>query len=282
MVECDVGQPRIFPIEASDVSSFIEQIKAKCEVSQPVDVLLYDETFKCYACLESLASLPPGSAKVKLASKFATQSGASSSFVHIRPGELHKQTKIGEGGFKTVFRGTYRHMDVAIAEAKNADPDEDELREFDKELSILADLNAPNIVQLIGGVVEPGHNMAIVTEFMPKGSLYDVLERERATLDEHVKHNILKDICQGLAFLHSSNITHGDMKSLNILITTKYDAKLTDFGLSKFRSEEESVILTQGSECKSYPWIAPEQIQPPFDPYRADVWSMGAVFYEVF
>jgi serine/threonine protein kinase len=75
----------------------------------------------------------------------------------------------------------------------------------------------------------------LVMEFMEHGSLYDLLHNETMYLDGEMMLPILCDISQGLRFLHSANpqVLHGDLKAANILVDSRFRAKVADFGLSQ-------------------------------------------------
>jgi serine/threonine protein kinase len=70
---------------------------------------------------------------------------------------------------------------------------------------------------------------------MEHGSLWDILHNETMPLEAFLIRQILLDICQGILFLHSADspVIHGDLKAQNILIDSKFRAKVADFGLSK-------------------------------------------------
>ena len=70
---------------------------------------------------------------------------------------------------------------------------------------------------------------------MEHGSLYDILHNETMPIDADLLLPILRDIAQGMRFLHSANpqVLHGDLKAANILVDSKFRAKVADFGLSQ-------------------------------------------------
>ena len=72
-------------------------------------------------------------------------------------------------------------------------------------------------------------------QYMEHGSLYDILHNETMPVDSDLLLNIMKDISSGLRFLHSSDpqVLHGDLKAANILVDSKFRAKVADFGLSQ-------------------------------------------------
>ncbi|KAG0144930.1 hypothetical protein CROQUDRAFT_108191 [Cronartium quercuum f. sp. fusiforme G11] len=144
--------------------------------------------------------------------------------------QLKKLEMIGSGGFKDVYRGLYKKVQVAIADIRG------HLTEMDiKELKILRDLRHENIVRFIGVSVPDSINnkkvpIMIITEICTNGDLFDYI---RSTPSPGLIKilSIFKDICRGLDYLHSRQpvIIHRDLKSSNVLITSKGVAKLNDF-----------------------------------------------------
>lgn len=143
----------------------------------------------------------------------------------------------------------------------------------------LSKLRHSNIVTVMGAVIDPSEEALLIMEFMEMGSLYDVLHDETISLDGGLLLNILGDIAQGARFLHSADlqVIHGDMKSANILLDSKFRAKITDFGLSQ--KHEIGVATAAGTEL----WMAPELLRGESgNTTQSDVYSFGIVLYEVY
>ena len=85
----------------------------------------------------------------------------------------------------------------------------------------------------VGGVVDPREDPLLVMEFMLHGSLYDILHSEFMDLEGPMLLNMLGDIAQGMRFLHACEpqVIHRDLKSSNILVDSRFRAKISDFGL---------------------------------------------------
>src|SRR5690349_5045493 len=165
---------------------------------------------------------------------------------------------LGAGGFGEVYHGTWRHNDVAIKKLlmKNITPES--AAEFETESQIMAHLRSPNIVQFYGYAIEP--ERCIVMEYCPNGSLFSVLHSNQP-LEWSERTNIALGATKGLAFLHEERILHRDIKSLNILLTAHFEAKLTDFGLSKLKAETKSfntASKTTKNAVGTTQWMAPE------------------------
>jgi hypothetical protein len=108
--------------------------------------------------------------------------------------------------------------------------------DFVEEMRLLSKLRHPCITTVMGAVVSKWEEPLLVMEYMDHGSLFDLLQNETiGILDGHTMLPILRDISQGLRFLHAANpqVIHGDLKAQNILVDSKFRAKVADFGLSQ-------------------------------------------------
>ncbi len=208
----------------------------------------------------------------------APVSGLSVSF-EIPYNELQVGEKLGAGGFGVVHKGTWRFQNVAIKELLDEKPSAAAAADFKNEMQVMAKLRSSNVVQFYGCVLG-NPKYCIVMEYMPKGSLFNLL-RSNQTLDWSTRYKMTLDMACGLAFLHAENILHRDLKSLNVLLDEHYHAKLTDFGLSKLKTETKTTTKTQQS-VGSEGWIAPELTDPDGkDSQKSDVFSMGITMWEI-
>lgn len=117
--------------------------------------------------------------------------------------------KIGSGGFGAVYRGRWRGTDVAIKKLFKSDLNE----EFAQEVSLMCKLRHPCVILFMGACIEEP-NLCIVMEYMPKGSLFEVLQNDDVTLAWDSKMRLAVDIAKGMTYLHECNppIRHGDLK----------------------------------------------------------------------
>jgi len=121
-----------------------------------------------------------------------------------------------------------------------------------------------------------GRDPMIVMEYMEHGSLYDILHNETMPIEGELLLPILRDIAQGVRFLHSAvpQVIHGDLKSANILIDNKFRAKVADFGLSSKKNK--------GGTGTPF-WMAPELLRNESGNTAAtDVYSFGIILFEVY
>jgi len=142
-------------------------------------------------------------------------------------------------------------------------------------------LNHPNIVHMAGIVKKP---IALVTEYLPFGSLYQFLQREDAPKKLHwaMRIKILMDVAEGVAFMHSlqPQIMHRDLKTLNILMAADNEnapvvAKVADFGTCV------AAATFAGRVVDNPLWLAPEIMAGCEYSEKADVYSFGMMLYEV-
>ena len=95
---------------------------------------------------------------------------------------------------------------------------------------------------------------------MPKGSLHGILKDKNQELSWDLRWIIAIDIGKGLSYLHSKNILHRDLKSLNVLLGSDYHAKICDFGLSKVKLESSSISSNNNKVTGTTKWCAPETL----------------------
>ncbi|KAL3690918.1 hypothetical protein R1sor_004569 [Riccia sorocarpa] len=149
--------------------------------------------------------------------------------------------RLGQGGFGVVYKGTLKNgKQVAVKKLDTTSLQGE--REFQNEVSIIARVNSPHIVSLVGYCVD-GRKRLLVYEYMESGSLQESLFDEMyvARLDWATRFKIILDTAKGLAFLHykcDPPIIHGDVKPSNILLDKNFCARIADFGLARFKSEE--------------------------------------------
>lgn len=183
--------------------------------------------------------------------------------------------KIGCGSFGTIYLGNYCDQTVAIKTVENTLSDED-YKQFVREVQIMSRLRSPHIVQLYGACLEP-ENLCLSMEYMDKGSLNKVLTQSPLTLQKQKEYAL--SIAKGLSYLHKHNIVHCDLKSSNILINSKGEVKITDFGLSKTNMKSIRVIHEKSQAIE---WQAPEclKLQAKFTS-ASDVYAFGMILWEL-
>lgn len=189
--------------------------------------------------------------------------------------ELMFDETIGEGSFGKVYQGKWCEQAVAIKTIDGLLSAADR-EQFVREVQIMARLRSAHIVQLYGASLEP-ERLCLVMEHMEQGSLYTVLGK--APLTPEQQKPVALEIAKGLAYLHSRGMVHCDLKSANILLNAKGEAKIADFGLSK-ASTKSIKVCTEKSQAIE--WQAPECLQknPKFTP-ESDIFAYGMILWEI-
>ncbi|KAM3842471.1 atrial natriuretic peptide receptor 1-like [Diretmus argenteus] len=112
-----------------------------------------------------------------------------------------------------------------------------------QEVKQVRKLDHPNLCKFFGGCVEVP-NVAIVTEYCPKGSLNDVLLNEEIPLNWGFRFSFATDIARGISYLHQLRICHGRLKSLNCVLDDRWVCKITDYGLRTYRMKDGAEPLS--------------------------------------
>ncbi|KAB5547461.1 hypothetical protein DKX38_010867 [Salix brachista] len=193
----------------------------------------------------------------------------------------HKyKTLIGEGGFGSVYRGTLPDGQEVAVKVRSSTSTQG-TREFDNELNLLSALRHENLVPLFGYCCENDQQI-LVYPFMSNGSLQDRLYGEaakRKTLDWPTRLSI----ALGLTYLHTFAgrcIIHRDVKSSNILLDHSMNAKVTDFGFSKYAPQEgDSGASLEVKGTAGY--LDPEYYSTQQFSAKSDVFSFGVVLLEI-
>ncbi|XP_027941999.1 probable LRR receptor-like serine/threonine-protein kinase At1g06840 isoform X2 [Vigna unguiculata] len=198
-----------------------------------------------------------------------------------------QSAQIGEGGYGKVYKG--RLPDGTVVAIKRAQ--EGSLqgeREFFTEIELLSRLHHRNLVSLIGYCDEEGEQM-LVYEYMPNGTLRDHLSaHSKDALSFSLRLKIGLGSAKGLLYLHTEAnppIFHRDVKASNILLDTRYTAKVADFGLSRLAPVpdiEGNVPAHVSTVVKGTPgYLDPEYFLTRNLTDKSDVYSLGVVFLEL-
>ena len=195
----------------------------------------------------------------------------------VHHADYEKLKNIGSGVSATVFlaRDRKTNEQVAIKEFRFRKLENAELREFRREVGTLAMATHPTLLKLRGATDSKPY--CIVTDWMPHSTLYHDLHRYHR-LDATGRTIAAFDIARGMQFLHSCQIIHRDLKSLNILLDAENRIRICDFGFS--RRATEDVLMTQNIGTPH--WMAPE-ILATSTVYssKVDVYSYGIVLWEI-
>lgn len=195
--------------------------------------------------------------------------------------ELHIKERVGAGSFGTVHRAEWHGSDVAVKVLTVQDFQDDQLKEFLREVAIMKRVRHPNVVLFMGAVTKRPH-LSIVTEYLPRGSLYRLIHRPTSAeiLDQRRRLRMALDVAKGINYLHCLNppIVHWDLKSPNLLVDKNWTVKVCDFGLSRFKA---NTFLSSKSVAGTPEWMAPEFLRGEPSNEKSDVYSFGVILWEL-
>ncbi|KAK9109059.1 hypothetical protein Sjap_017119 [Stephania japonica] len=195
--------------------------------------------------------------------------------------ELHIKERVGAGSFGTVHRAEWHGSDVAVKVLFIKDFNDDQLKEFLREVSIMKRVRHPNVVLFMGAVTKRPH-LSIVTEYLPRGSLFRLLNRGSTgeILDKRRRLRMALDVAKGINYLHclSPPIVHWDLKSPNLLVDKNWTVKVCDFGLSRFKAH---TFISSKSVAGTPEWMAPEFLRGEPSNEKSDVYSFGVILWEL-
>ena len=187
--------------------------------------------------------------------------------------------EIGRGGMGVVYKASDTRLARIVALkflSSELTQDEEAKQRFVQEAKTAAALNHPNIC-IIHEIDEAGDQTFIAMEFIQGQSLKKRLEEGPLEIDE--AKDIALQVAEGLKEAHEKGIVHRDIKPANIMLTEKGQAKITDFGLAKLSGGAD---LTKASTIMgTVAYMSPEQAKGETVDHRTDIWSLGAMLYEL-
>lgn len=190
------------------------------------------------------------------------------------------QRVIGKGGMATVYLAIQESLNrpvvLKVLDQVSADKAEDLIERFISEGRIIASLHHPNIITIYDiGIAD--NVMYISMEYVEGGDLKQRMELPLST-DEALDY--LRKIASALAEAHRHGIVHRDVKPANILFRDEHTPLLTDFGIAK-QVDTERDLTSTGIFLGSPNYVSPEQADGMRIDGRADIYSLGCIFYEM-
>ncbi|XP_043577860.1 receptor-type guanylate cyclase Gyc76C-like isoform X2 [Bombus pyrosoma] len=189
------------------------------------------------------------------------------------------------GGQVFAQAGHYRGTAVRIRELKFSKK-KDITRDVMKEMRVLREIRHGNLNSFVGACVEP-MRILLITDYCAKGSLYDIIENEDIKLDDMFIASLVHDLIKGMLYIHESSalVCHGNLKSSNCVVTSRWVLQVSDFGLHDMRHCAESDSIGEHQYYRNLFWKAPELLRNPNAPIRGtqegDIYSFAIILFEM-
>ncbi|XP_075653984.1 G-type lectin S-receptor-like serine/threonine-protein kinase At4g27290 [Castanea sativa] len=201
----------------------------------------------------------------------------------IATNNFSSDNKLGEGGFGLVYKGTLIDG-KEIAVKRLSQKSRQGLREFKNEVILIAKLQHRNLVRLLGYCIE-GDEKMLIYEYMPNGSLDSFIfdQTKAKVLGWSMRFNIICGIARGLLYLHEDSrlrIIHRDLKVSNILLDSKMNPKISDFGMARIFGGDQ-IEGNTNRVVGTYGYMAPEYAIDGLFSVKSDVFSFGILLLEI-
>ncbi|KAF9216530.1 hypothetical protein BGZ59_009238 [Podila verticillata] len=192
--------------------------------------------------------------------------------------QYERGPQLGSGNFATVYRCTHRKTGVEYAVKiviKNHNFNAKVATSLEREIGILMSIDHINLLRICNVFNEPNHYY-VVTELANDGELFDQIIDKQKFTEEETRH-VIRQILEGVKYLHDRGIVHRDLKPENVLVMDKDDmtVKISDFGFAKMVGER----VFYNTICGTPSYAAPEVLKSGEYGKAVDMWSLGVVLY---
>lgn len=186
--------------------------------------------------------------------------------------------KISEGAFGKVYKARLISDQNSLSAVKVMDLDKMDplvVKEFlPRELDIITKLHHPSILNVYD-IIRANRRIYIFMDFAPNGCLTD--RCKLIPILEPVAKVWFRQVTEAVHYMHNDmKICHRDIKTDNVLLDKNDDAKLTDYGFSRFVQADSAIARTM---CGTAPYYSPELIKRRYDPFKADCWALGVLLF---
>ncbi|KAJ3318932.1 hypothetical protein HDV06_006921 [Boothiomyces sp. JEL0866] len=201
----------------------------------------------------------------------------------MNPEDYELKQVIGQGSSATVYLANYKLQNLPVS-IKVIDLDlfeRNQIDELRRELQIMTLSKHTNLLPVYGSFVN-GSKLFIVTPFLSAGSGLDIMKTAyKNGMEEAVIATILKQVLQGLEYLHAQGLIHRDIKAGNLLVNNDGLVQLADFGVSSSLSENGNRNASRKTFVGTPCWMAPEVMDQSGYDFKADIWSFGITALEL-
>ncbi len=193
------------------------------------------------------------------------------------------ETCISFGNFSLVYKGTYQEKPVVVKILTNIMQQKERMVRFQREVEILSRFKHPNIIEVLTtGKTEDGIFYMIMPYFNGENLDQILLKEQKLQLSEAC--DIVYQVSQGMAAIHTTQVIHRDLKPANILYNRQeHIAKVIDFGLVRDvgLNTMSQAITRRGYILGTPYYMSPEQCEGRFMDTRTDIYSLGITFYQL-
>ena len=192
---------------------------------------------------------------------------------------------IGQGMYGQVFKAINKKENkyYAIKRLNFKDINEKEKKQINNEVSLIKNLNHPNVISYKDSFNDQDNYFNIVTKFCEGGDIYSKIQKQKEENDFFNEDQILNwfvQILLGLDYIHKNGIIHRDIKPQNIFILNKYIICIGDFGIAKIINQIQTQTMTSIIGTPLY--MSPESFNEPNKKnFASDIWSTGCCLYEI-
>jgi hypothetical protein len=207
----------------------------------------------------------------------------------VNPRDYETVKQLGKGASGCVYLVKSRSGSLyALKQVKISHANLQQQQYLLREIETMALATHPCLLQLLGFSLPASRDgmSAIITDFMPRGSLLDLLEQEKAgrkAADWDLTHKIclLIGLAGGIRYLHGRRIMHRDLKADNVLLTETLEPRIADFGLSKLTLPDDPKAIQMTGKIGTPLYMAPELFDGQDYDFKVDVYAFAVLVYEV-
>ncbi|XP_011297891.1 calcium-dependent protein kinase 2 [Fopius arisanus] len=186
------------------------------------------------------------------------------------------QTELGRGKFGTVYQCKEKESGLRLAAKIVNTTKKEDRRDVEREVEIMRRLQHPRLIQLYDAI-DNEKKFYVVLELIEGGELFERVIDDDFYLTERSCAVFMRQICEGIEFVHAQNVLHLDMKPENILCLTKEGnrIKIIDFGLAREYDPKKKLQVLFGTP----EFVSPEVVNFDEIGYGTDMWSIGVICY---